>query len=85
MPAKNVKAYVKRKKNHAADAICEAVRCPTMRRAGQIGRAAGPVDAASNARSADMAANLTYQCLAGAYGRARHLRLRKGVKGSKSC
>ncbi len=33
MPAKNVKAYVKRNKNDAADAeaICEAVRRPTMR------------------------------------------------------
>ena len=31
MPAKGVKAYVKRNKNDAADAeaICEAVRCPT--------------------------------------------------------
>src|SRR3982075_107948 len=33
MPAKDVKAYVKRNKNDAADAeaICEAVRRPTMR------------------------------------------------------
>jgi transposase len=33
MPAKEVKAYVKRNKNDAADAeaICEAVRRPTMR------------------------------------------------------
>src|SRR5258707_2980160 len=33
MPAKGVKAYVKRNKNDAADAvaICEAVRRPTMR------------------------------------------------------
>src|SRR6185312_8573488 len=33
MPAKDVKAYVKRTKNDAADAaaICEAVRRPTMR------------------------------------------------------
>jgi transposase len=33
MPAKDVKAYVKRKKNDAADAeaICEAMRRPTMR------------------------------------------------------
>ena len=32
MPAKDVKAYVKRNKNYAADAeaICEAVRRPTM-------------------------------------------------------
>ena len=33
MPAKDVKAHVKRKKNDAADAeaICEAMRRPTMR------------------------------------------------------
>lgn len=33
MPAKNVKAYVKRNKNDAADAavICEAVRRATIR------------------------------------------------------
>jgi transposase len=33
MPAKDVKAYVKRNKNDAADAeaICEAARRPTMR------------------------------------------------------
>ena len=33
MPAKDVKAYVKRNKSDAADAeaICEAVRRPTMR------------------------------------------------------
>src|SRR3974377_329303 len=33
MPAKDVKAYLKRNKNYAADAaaICEAVRRPTMR------------------------------------------------------
>ena len=33
MPAKDVKAYVKRNKNDAADAeaICEAVRRPTIR------------------------------------------------------
>jgi transposase len=45
MPAKDVKAYVKRNKNDAADAeaICEALRRPTMRfvqfnSAGQQGR-----------------------------------------------
>jgi transposase len=31
MPAKDVKAYVKRNKNADAEAICEAVRRPTMR------------------------------------------------------
>ncbi len=72
MPAKDVKAYVKRNKNDAADAeaICEAVRRPTMR--DQIGRAAGPVDAASRARPFDAAADPTDQCFAGAYGGARH-------------
>src|SRR3974377_1385630 len=49
MPAKDVKAYVKRNKNDAADAeaICEAVRRPTMRfvrakSAGQQGRLMQP-------------------------------------------
>ena len=70
MPAKDVKAYVKRNKNDAADAeaICEAVRRPTMRFVQVIGRAAGPFDAASDARSFDAAANPTDQCLAGAFG-----------------
>ena len=75
MPAKDVKAYVKRNKNDAADAeaICEAVRRPTMRfvqvkSAEQQGR----LDAASDARSADAAADPGDQCLAGAFGRARH-------------
>ena len=38
MPAKDVKAYVKRNKNDAADAeaICEAVRRPTMRFGGRF-------------------------------------------------
>ena len=40
--------------------------------AGQIGRAARPVDAASDARSFDAAADSGDQCFAGAYGRARH-------------
>ena len=68
MPAKDVKAYVKRNKNDAADAqaICEAVRRPTMRY--QIGRAAGSVDAASRARPFDASADPTDQCFAGAYG-----------------
>src|SRR5499426_2356098 len=48
MPAKDVKAYVKRSKNDAADAeaICEAVRRPTMFRADQVGRTARSVNAA---------------------------------------
>jgi hypothetical protein len=40
--------------------------------AGQSGRAAEPVDAASDARSFDAATDPGDQCLAGGYGRARH-------------
>src|SRR5262245_7064351 len=60
MPAKDVKAYVKRNKNddHAL-------------RADQIGRTAGSVDAASHARCADTPAHPDHQRLAGASGRAR--------------
>lgn len=60
MPAKDVKAYVKRNKNDAADAeaICEAVRRPTMRFChGQDRRAAGPIDAAPGTRSIDASAH----------------------------
>ena len=75
MPAKDVKAYVKRNKNDAADAkaICEAVRRPTMRFV-QIKSAEqqGPIDAASDARSTDAPADPGDQCFAGAFGRARH-------------
>jgi transposase len=73
MPAKDVKAYVKRNKNDAADAeaICEAVRRPTMRFVG-FGRAAGPADAAPRARSCAAATDASDQCLAGAYGRTRY-------------
>ena len=73
MPAKDVKAYVKRNKNDAADAeaICEAVRRPTMRFV-QVKSAAGPFDAASDTRSFDAAADPTDQCVEGAFGRARH-------------
>ena len=61
MPARDVKAYVKRNKNDAADAeaICEAVRRPTMRFV--------------RVKSAEQQSQLMlHQCLAGAYGRARH-------------
>ena len=70
-PAKEVKPYVKRNKNDPADAeaICEAVRRPTMRFVGgEVGRAAGPADAASHTRPADTATNAGDQCLAGAFG-----------------
>ena len=64
MPAKDVKAYVKRNKNDAADAeaICEAVRRPTMRFVTvKIRGAAGPTDAASGARSIDAPAHAADQ------------------------
>ena len=76
MPARDVKAYVKRNKNDAADAeaICEAVRRPTMRfvQVKWAESSEAPVDAASDARSFDAATDPGDQCLAGAYGRAWH-------------
>jgi len=65
MPAKDVKAYVKRNKNDAADAeaICEAVRhrpCAFVRI--KSGRTAGSVDAASHARCADTGVGEAYRC-----------------------
>src|SRR6478752_129676 len=71
MPAKDVKAYVKRNKNDAADAeaICEAVRRPTMRLVrGEVGRAAGQADAASHARSFAAATDPGDQRAAGTSG-----------------
>src|SRR5262249_18562005 len=75
MPAKDVKAYVKRNKNDAADAeaICEAVRRPTMRfvqvkSAAQQGRL-------MQHRTRDVLLAATDpgdQCVTGAFGRARH-------------
>ena len=50
MPAKDVKAYVKRNKNDAADAeaICEgSASSDHAVCANQVGRAAGPVDVAT--------------------------------------
>ena len=73
MPAKDVKAYVKRNKNDAADAeaICEAVRRPTMRFV-QIKSTEQQGRFASRARSFDAATDPGNQCHAGAFGRARH-------------
>ena len=75
MPAKDVKAYVKRNKNDAADAeaICEAVRRPTMRFV-QVKSAEqqGQLMLHRDARSFDAATDPGDQCHAGAYGRARH-------------
>ncbi len=65
MPAKDVKAYVKRNKNDAADAeaICEAVRRPTMRFVQvKVCRTAGPADATSRPRSFDVPAHAADQC-----------------------
>ena len=85
MPAKDVKAYVKRNKNDAADAeaICEAVRRPTMRfvrakSAEQQGRLM-----LHRARSADAPAHPGDQCISGAFGRARHYGCAKGPQGSR--
>ena len=66
MPAKDVKAYVRcgrcrgdlRGGSPADDAIC----------ASEVGRAAGPADAASHARSSAAATNPGDQCVAGAFG-----------------
>src|SRR5208282_2763840 len=64
MPAKDVKAYVKRNKNGAA--------ADHAFRTNQIYRATGPVDVASRARSFDAATDPGNQRHAGAFGRARH-------------
>ena len=86
MPAKDVKAYVKRNKRYyrrrsdlrGSEAADHAFR------ADQIGRAARPVDASSNARSADAPADPGDQRPAGGLSRDSALWLRKDVKGSKS-
>ena len=64
MPAKDVKAYVKRNKNDAADAeaICEAVRRPTMRFV--------RIKSAEQ-RPADAPTHPVDQCITGAFGRVR--------------
>ena len=75
MPAKDVKAYVKRNKNDAADAeaICEAVRRPTMRFV-QI-KSAEQQGRLMLHRTRDLLMRQRTrgdQCFAGAFGRARH-------------
>ena len=75
MPAKDVKAYVKRNKNDAADAeaICEAVRRPTMRFV-QV-KSAEQQSQLMLHRTRDLlmtTTNPSDQCVAGALGRARH-------------
>jgi len=86
MPASDVKAYVKRNKNDAADAaaICEAVRRPTVRSdgaqipdrlaAGHRGEdpsATSKADAAQDTGASDPTAYPAHQCTAIAYGRTR--------------
>src|SRR5262249_35253939 len=69
MPAKDVKAYVKRNKNDAADAEADLRGGSPPHHAicgGQVGRAAGPADAAPRARSSAAATDASDQCLAGA-------------------
>ena len=75
MPAKDVKAYVKRNKNDAADAeaICEAVRRPTMRFV-RI-KSAEQQGQLMQHRTRDLLMRQRTQvdqCLARASGRARH-------------
>jgi len=81
MPAKDVKAYVKRNKNDAADAeaICEAVRRPTMRFVRiKSAEQQGQLMQHPHARSADCDSGPAVdQRVAGASGRTRH-RGRKG-------
>ena len=71
MPAKDVKAYVRRNKNDAADAaaICEAVRRPTMRFVAV--KSADQQGQLIQHRTRDLrpATDPGDQCLAGAYGR----------------
>ncbi len=75
MPAQDVKAYVKRNKNDAADAeaICEAVRRPTMRFV-QV-KSAEQQSQLMLHRTRDLLMRQRTQvinALAGAFGRARH-------------
>ena len=71
MPAKDVKAYVKRNKNDAADAeeICEAVRRPTMRFVRIKSAVSRVSDAASSTRPADAPTHPVDQCITGTFGR----------------
>ena len=71
MPAKDVKAYVKRCGRRRGDLRGGAAADHAFR-TNQIYRATGPVDVASHARSFDAATDPGNQCHAGAFGRARH-------------
>ena len=81
MPAKDVKAYVKRNKNDAADAeaICEAVRRPTMRFV-QI-KSVEQQGQLMLHRARDL---LMRQQLCGRIWQSSALWLRRGAKGSRS-
>src|SRR5262245_23292907 len=74
MPAKDVKAYVKRTRMMPLMPRRSARRSDANHalRTRQVGRAAGSVDAASNPRSADAPTDPGDQCFAGAYGRTRY-------------
>ena len=86
MPAKDVKAYVKRNKNDAADAeaICEAVRRPTMRfvaiksaeQQGQLISIGHAICSFGSGPSSSMHYGLIWPSSA--------LRLRRAVQGSRS-
>ena len=87
MPAKDVKAYVKRNKNDAADAeaICEAVRRPTMRFV-RI-KSAEQQGQLMLHRARDLLMRQRTQLIK-CYGRiwpSSALLLHKDAKGSKSC
>ena len=87
MPAKDVKAYVKRNKNDAADAeaICEAVRRPTMRFVGV--KSAEQQGRLMQHRTRDLLIRQRTQ-LINAFGRiwlSSALRLRRAGRVSRSC
>ena len=87
MPAKDVKAYVKRNKNDAADAeaICEAIRRPTMRFV-QI-KSVEQQGKLMLHRARDLLMRQRTQLINAlrAQWRSSALWLRKGAKGSRSC
>ena len=87
MPAKDVKAYVKRNKNDAADAeaICEAVRRPTIRFV-QF-KSAEQQGQLMQHRVRDLLMRQRTQLINALRAHMAELGmwLRKGAKGSKSC
>ena len=77
MPAKDVKAYVKRNKNDSVDAAAcsEAVRRPTVRTVPvKTPEQQARAHAAPRARPAGAATHASHQCVALASGRTRHRR-----------